>query len=159
MVAFSSPKRSATVVDVAARHAIACGAELILLRILPDAQKVGVVAQLIATERPLETAQEQVSRVVGQLKERGVNARGEVRVGEVAQGLVAAAEEIGANLLFLGTMNPQHKPRFSMASDPIAQYLIDHCPVSLCLVRADDQSASRSSPVVAVAEEADADSD
>ena len=42
MVALSSPKRSAAVVTVAARHAQALGAELIILRILPAAEKVGI---------------------------------------------------------------------------------------------------------------------
>jgi hypothetical protein len=144
MVAFSSPKRSAPVVTVAARHALAAGAELIIFRVLPDAEKVGVVAQLIATDRPQEKAQQQIDLVVGKLKEKGINARGVLKVGEVASGISKAAVELGANLLFIGTTNLHPRPRFYMTRDPIVHYLVDNCPVSLCLVRADDPTAQPS---------------
>lgn len=142
MVAFSSPKRSSPVVTVAARHALATGAELILVRVLPDAEKVGVIAQLIATDRPQGKAQKQIDMMVAKLREKGINARGELRVGEVAPGIVKAAVELGANLLFVGTTNLHQKPRFYMTRDPVVHYLVDKCPVSLCLVRADDVTAS-----------------
>ena len=71
VVAFSSPKRSANTVDAAAKHAKAVDAELILLRIIPDPEKVGVVAQLISSERPVDTAQRQIDEVVARLKEQG----------------------------------------------------------------------------------------
>ena len=141
MVAFSSPKRSSPVVTVAAREALAVGAELILVRILPDAEKVGVIAQLIATDRPQEKAQKQIDMMVAKLKEKGLNVRGELRVGEVAPGLVKAATELGANMLFVGTMNLHQRPRFYMTRDPVVHYLVDKCPITLCLVRADDPSA------------------
>lgn len=144
MVAFSSPKRSSPVVSVAARHAKACGAELIILRVLPDAEKVGIIAQLIATDRPQEKAQKQIDMVVAKLREEGVNAVGELRVGEVGPGISKAAHELGASLLFVGTMNLHEKPRFYMARDPIVHYLVDKCPVSLCLVRGDDALAKPS---------------
>lgn len=141
MVAFSSPKRSSPVVTVAARHAMATEAELILVRILPDAEKVGVIAQLIATDRPQEKAQKQIDMMVAKLKEKGINARGDLRVGEVAPGLVKAAVELGVNMLFVGTMNLHQRPRFYMTRDPVVHYLVDKCPISLCLVRADDPTA------------------
>jgi len=140
VVAFASPKRSSAVVTVAAKHALAMGAELILLRVLPDAEKVGVVAQLIATERPQEKAQQQIDLVVGKLREKGVNARGDLRRGEVAPSIAKAAVELKASILFIGTTNLHPRPRFYMARDPIVHYLVDKCPVSLCLVRADDPS-------------------
>lgn len=138
MVAFSSPKRSAKTVAVAAQYAKAMGAELVLLRVVPDAQKVGIVAQLIATDRPQEKAQSQVDSVVAQLQAQGVTASGQVRKGEVAPGIISAAEDIGANMVFVGTMSFQPKPRFFMAKDPIVHYLVDHCPISLVLVRNDE---------------------
>lgn len=141
MVAFSSPKRSAPVLTVAAKHALSSGAELIILRVVPDAEKVGVIAQLIATDRPQEKAQSQVDMVVAKLKEKGVNARGEVRVGEVAKGISAAAVSLGVDILFVGTTNLHSRPRFYMTRDPIVHYLVDNCPVSLCLVRADSPLA------------------
>ena len=137
MVAFSSPKRSAPVVTAAANHALKTGAELIIVRVLPDAEKVGIIAQLIATDRPKEKAQSQIDKVVGVLISKGINARGEVRIGEVAIGLAASAVELGVDLLFVGTTNLHTKPRFYMARDPIVHYLVDNCPVSLCLVRQD----------------------
>lgn len=138
MVAFSSPKRSAKTVAIAGQYAKALGAELILMRVVPDAEKVGVVAQLIATDRPELKAQEQIDHVVGQLKAQGVNATGAVRKGEVAAGIITAAEELGVSMVFVGTMSFQPKPRFFMAKDPIVHYLVDHCPISLCLVRNDE---------------------
>ncbi len=138
MVAFSSPKRSAKTVAVAAQHAKGINAELILMRVVPDAEKVGIVAQLIATDRPEERANEQIELVVNQLKAQGINASGQVRKGEVAAGIIKAAEELGVSLIFVGTMSFQPKPRFFMAKDPIVHYLVDHCPISLCLVRNDE---------------------
>lgn len=138
MVAFSSPKRSAKTVAVAAQHAKGLGAELVLMRVVPDAEKVGVVAQLIETDRPHEKAQSQIDQVVEQLTTQGVNATGLVRKGEVAPGIIQAAEELGVSLVFVGTASFQPKPRFFMAKDPIVHYLVDHCPISLVLVRADE---------------------
>ncbi len=138
MVAFSSPKRSAKTVAIAARHARALDAELILLRVVPDAEKVGVVAQLIASDRPQEKAQQQIDMVVRQLKAEGVNATGLVKIGEVAPGIVKSAEELSIDMLFVGTTSFHPKPRFFMTKDPIVHYLVDHCPISLCLIRHDE---------------------
>jgi nucleotide-binding universal stress UspA family protein len=138
MVAFSSPKRSAKTVAVAANYAKSMNAELILLRVVPAAEKVGVVAQLIATDRPSEKAQSQIDAVVNQLRAQGVNATGLVRKGEVAPGIISIAEELGAGMVFVGTTSFQPKPRFFMTKDPIVHYLVDHCPISLCLIRNDE---------------------
>lgn len=138
MVAFSSPKRSAKTVEVAAQHAKALGAEVILLRMIPDPEKVGVVAQLIATERPGEKAQEQVDTVAAALREQGVNATGLVKIGEVAQGIVKSAIDLAVDMLFVGTRNVEKKPFFLMERDPIVHYLVDHCPLPICLVRHDE---------------------
>lgn len=138
MVAFSSPKRSAKTVAVAAQYAKAMDAELVLMRVVPDAEKVGVVAQLIETDRPAEKAQQQIDQVVAQLCAQGVKASGVVLKGEVAPGIIKGAEELGVSLVFVGTMSFQPKPRFFMAKDPIVHYLVDHCPISLCLVRNDE---------------------
>ena len=135
MVAFSSPKRSASTVDVAAMHAKSLGAELILLRILPDPQMVGVVAQLISTPRPMDKAQKQVEAVAARLRESGVKASGHVRKGAVGRGIILAAKELGADLLFVGTTDATKGPMFLMKKDPIVNYLVDNCPISLLLVR------------------------
>jgi nucleotide-binding universal stress UspA family protein len=138
MVAFSSPKRSAKTVEVAAQHARALNAELILLRVIPDPDKVGVVAQLIASERPTEKAQEQIEQVVAELKQQGLNASGLVKVGEVAPGIIQTAQEMNIDLLFVGTAKTETRPFFLMDKDPIAHYLVDHCPLPLCLIRHDE---------------------
>lgn len=140
VVAFSSPKRSAKTVEVAAQHAKALGAELILLRVIPDPEKVGVVAQLIATERPVEKAQEQVNEVAAQLTQAGVSASGMIKIGEVAPGIIKASQELAADLVFVGTTNVAKKPVFLMEKDPIVHYLVDHCPLALFLVRHDPTS-------------------
>lgn len=137
VVAFSSPKRSARTVDAAAKQAKAIGAELILLRIIPDPEKVGVVAQLISTERPQEKAQSQVDEVSAQLREQGITASGIVKVGEVAKSIIATAEELKADMLFVGTTKVGGSSFFLMKKDPIVHYLVDHCPINLCLIRSD----------------------
>ena len=63
-VAFSSPKRAARTIDLAAKQALATDSELILLRIIPDPEKVGVVAQLISSGRPQDKAQDQINQSV-----------------------------------------------------------------------------------------------
>lgn len=135
VVAFASPKRSARIVEVAAQNALAFDAELILLRIIAPPEKVGVVAQLISSERPQDKAQQQIDEVVGKLKERGVKASGLVRSGEVAKTLSKiCSEELNADLIFVGTRSITKK-FFLMEKDPIVNYLVNNCPTSLYLVR------------------------
>lgn len=141
MVAFSSPKRSTPVVNVAARHALAVNAELVLCRIIPDAEKVGIVAQLIASDRPIEKARQQIELVVSALQAKGVNASGFAKVGEPGPALLKCALETGVHMMFIGTMSLLQRPAFYMARDPIVHYLVDNCPITLCLVRPDDPEA------------------
>jgi nucleotide-binding universal stress UspA family protein len=135
MVAFSSPKRSARTVEAASQYAKALNAELILLRVIPDPEKVGVVAQLIATDRPVETAQQQIDSVSAKLREDGLNVTGLVKVGEVAPGIIKAAQDLAVDMIFVGTTNVERKPFFLMERDPIVHYLVDHSPISLVLIR------------------------
>lgn len=151
MVGFSSPKRSARTVQIAAQHARALGAELIILRIVPDPEKVGVVAQLIATDRPGEKAKDQVDECARNLQEQGINARGIVKVGEVSSGIIQVALEESIDLLFVGTANIAKRPFFLMEKDPIVHYLVDRCPIPLFLVRHEftaQAEQSESSPQV-----------
>jgi len=140
-VAFSSPKRSARTIELAARQAKALDAELILLRIVPDPEKVGVVAQLISSDRPQDKAQLQIDMTVKILLEQGIKASGVVRVGEVARGIIKTAIELNANILYVGTTNVGGRQFFLMKRDPIVHYLVDHCPITLCLVRSDGSGA------------------
>jgi nucleotide-binding universal stress UspA family protein len=141
-VAFSSPKRSARTIELAARQAKSVGAELILLRIIPDPEKVGVVAQLISSDRPIDKAQLQIDQCIKDLTAQGVKASGIVRVGEVARGIIKVAVEVNADVLYVGTTNVGGRHLFMMKRDPIVHYLVDHCPITLCLVRHDGASES-----------------
>jgi nucleotide-binding universal stress UspA family protein len=137
VVGFSSPKRSEKVVRLAAAQAKALDAELILLRIVPDPIKVGVVAQLISSDKPFNTATKQVETIVEKLKSEGVKASGIVKVGQVAKGIVETMKELPGDLLFIGTSGTGTKKLFALAHDPIARYVFDHCPISVCFVRGD----------------------
>ena len=139
VVAFSSPKRSSKTVDTAAKHAKALGAELVLLRVVPDPEKVGVVAQLISTDRPLDKAKSQVDEVVARLKRQGVDATGIVKVGEVAKSIAETTKQLNADMLFIGTTDVvKHPSNFLFKRDPIVHYLVDHCGASLVLIRTPD---------------------
>lgn len=137
VVAFSSPKRSARTVEAAAKHAKALGAEIVLVRVIPDPEKVGVVAQLISSDRPADKAKSQIDEVVGKLTQQGLKASGIVRIGEVAQGIIKAAVELKADLLFAGTTDVNVQTFPLMRKDPIVHYLVVNSPISLFLVRHD----------------------
>jgi nucleotide-binding universal stress UspA family protein len=136
LVAFSSPKRSAHTLDVAAEHAKALHAELFLLRVIPDPKRVGVVAELIASDRPMEKAKSQIDAALASLKEQGIKATGEVRVGRVARTIIGVAEEIMADIIFIGSIDHANFPFYIMPKDPIVHYLVENCPISICLVKA-----------------------
>jgi len=135
LVAFASPKRSAHTLDVAASHARALSAELYLLRVIPDPKRVGVVAELIASDLPMEKAKGQIAQAVAGLKEQGFKVSGEVRIGRVARTIIAVAKEIDADMVFIGTIGLPTSPFFMIPKDPIVHYLVEHCPTSICLVR------------------------
>jgi nucleotide-binding universal stress UspA family protein len=136
LVAFSSPKRSAKTVDVAAQHAKALGAEIILLRVIPDPRQMGVVAQLIATERPADKARVHLAKGVEDLETRGVKATGELRTGPVAPTILTTAIELEVDLIFLGTIRGSSS--FSMTPrDPVLTYLVENSPISLCIIKRD----------------------
>ena len=137
VVAFSSPKRSAKTVATAARHARALDAELVILRIVPDPSKVGVIAQLISSGRPEDKARQQVDRVVEKLRAEGLKASGIVKVGEVASDIVQTTKELGADMLFLGTSSCGRSGFFMTKTDPVVRYLVDNAPVTICMVRND----------------------
>ncbi|MDZ4835802.1 MAG: universal stress protein [Candidatus Melainabacteria bacterium] len=164
VVAFSSPKRSAKTVDTAARHARALGAEIVLFRVVPDPEKVGVVAQLISTDRPLDKAKSQVDEVVARLKSSGLNASGVVRIGQVAKSIAEFVREENADILFVGTTDVMKRGgnNFFFKRDPVVHYLVDNCATELCLVRtpelfatmddADDIAGEPAAPPPGVAE-------
>lgn len=141
VVAFTSPKRSAKVLAMASKQALALNAELVLLRIMPDPEKVGVVAQLLASDRPNTKANKLVDRVVADLKTKGINATGEIRTGEVAKDLLNVSRELKADLIFLGTIDPKKRKLFQNLN-PIVSYLINTSEIPLCIVPGEEYDPS-----------------
>jgi nucleotide-binding universal stress UspA family protein len=137
MVAFASPKRSAKVVEAAAKHAVRDDAELVLVRVMPDPEKLGVVAQLVTTQRPQDKAQAQIDQVVANLLQQGVKATGVVKIGAVSKTLCDTAKELNADMLYVGSTTAKAKAFYLTVQDPIVHYLLDNCPVSLCIIRHD----------------------
>ena len=135
MVAFASPKRSRKIVNLAAQNAKALDAEVVIVRVMADPAKVGIVAELIATDAPKETADRQIEEVVGQLQAQGVRASGLLKVGPVADTLVSTAKDLGADMVYIGSA-PVKPKTFSIAiKDPILHYMVDNCPVPLLVAR------------------------
>jgi len=128
---------------MAEKQARALDAELVLLRIMPDPEKVGVVAQLVASDRPNLKANKLVDRVVADLKARGIKATGEIRTGEVAKDLLSVSRELGADLLYLGTIDPKRRTFFQKLN-PIVNYLINNSEIPLCIVPGEVEDLSDS---------------
>jgi nucleotide-binding universal stress UspA family protein len=147
LVTFISPKRSAGTLQLAAEHARLMNAEIIVLKIVPDAHKVGVVAELIESDRPAQKAAEQVGEAARALHAQGIAARGVVRVDEVSEGIVRSALEWQANAVYVGTFATPENP--SLMNDPIAHYVIRHCAADVILVRPTAESRSAAQPVIA----------
>jgi nucleotide-binding universal stress UspA family protein len=133
LVTFISPKRSARTLQVAAEHALALGAEIIVLKVVPDAHKVGVVAELIASDRPTQKATQQVAKAAHELDRQGIAARGVVLVDDVTEGILRASIEWHADAVYVGTH--QSPDTLRLQNDPIARFLIDRCPANVILVR------------------------
>jgi nucleotide-binding universal stress UspA family protein len=126
LVAYSSPRRSAYTLEIATNHAKAFNAELFLLKVIPDPKRIGVVAELIATDRPREKAESQIAQAKATLEEQGIKVSTEVRVGRVARTILAVAREINADMIFVGTTGLVASPLLGMPRDPIAHYLVDN---------------------------------
>jgi nucleotide-binding universal stress UspA family protein len=144
LVAFSSPKRSAKTVELAAQYAKAVSAEIVLLRVIPDPRDVGVVAQLIATDRPADKARLHLAKGVEELESLGVKASSELRIGQVARTILATAVELGVDMIFVGTV--RGGTSFSVTPrDPVVNYLVENSPISLCIIKRDADTLSLAS--------------
>ena len=135
MVAFSSPKRCQATVLEAARQAREANAELILVRVIADPKRVGIVAELIATGEPLLKAQRQIDAVVANLRSFGVNASGYVRIDDVGPGIVRASQEMNAEKIFLGAKNFGSRKAFFGWRNPIRTYVLKKSRIPICLVQ------------------------
>jgi nucleotide-binding universal stress UspA family protein len=136
LVAFSSPKRSAKTLEMAAQYAKAVSAELVLLRVLPDPREVGVVAELIASDRPADKAKSQLTKAVEELQANGLKASSELRVGQIARTILATANELGVDMIFVGTTISTGG--FSVTPrDPVVNYLVENSTISVCVIKHD----------------------
>lgn len=136
LVAFVSREESQETLALAVRLAAALQSDITVVKMLADPHSVGVVAELIATDEPFILAAEEVQSVVDELITEDINVTADVRqVDEVGKGIVTAALELGADMVFLGTRDVSHPAGFMLQNDPVAHYVIERCPASVVLVR------------------------
>jgi nucleotide-binding universal stress UspA family protein len=135
MVAYTSPKRSRKVISVAKEHALASNAEIILVRVMADPSKVGVIAELISSDEPAAKAQGQMDAMVQELLDSGLKARGLLKIGSVGETLVSTAIEEKVDMVYLGAAKANPGVFCFFKDDPIMHYLVDNCPTSLCIIR------------------------
>jgi Universal stress protein family len=135
MVAFCSPKGCQATVLEAARQAREANAELVLVRVIADPKRVGIVAELIATGEPILRAQRQVDDVVANLRSFGVNASGHVRIDDVGPGIIREANELKAEKIFLGAKNFGSKKSIWPWRHPTRTYVLKKSRIPICLVQ------------------------
>lgn len=136
VIAFTSRDESRHIVTCAVRLAASVKATVTILKVIANPQSVGVVAELIATDEPYNLAQDEVQEVVQELLKENIDAKGIVRsVDNVGEGLVSITAELAADAIFLGTRDVESKRSLLCEDDPIADYVINHCPATVVLVR------------------------
>ncbi|MBA4073404.1 MAG: hypothetical protein C0508_00100 [Cyanobacteria bacterium PR.023] len=136
MVAFVSQEESQATLASAVHLAAATQSKLTLVKVLADPQSLGLVAELIATDEPFLLAKEELQTVVDDLLQNDLDAVAEVRiVTEIGAGIVTAAIDLNVDMVFIGTGKPGGASSFLNGNDPVAHYIVDHCPTSVVLVR------------------------
>lgn len=135
LVTFVSREQSQSSLELAVRLAVANQARITILKVIVDPHAVGVVAELIATDEPFVLATNEVQSVVDELMSEELDVKAVIRtVDNVGKGIVSVAIELAADMVFLGTRDVGH-PSGLMENDPIAHYVVDHCPANIVLVR------------------------
>ena len=136
LVAFVSRDQSRCCLELAVRLAVANQACITILKVLANPHAVGVVAELIATDEPYVLANAEVQSVVDELISDELDVKAVVReVDNVAESIVSITIELGVDMVFLGTRDVRHPLGLRMENDPIAHYVVDHCPANVVLVR------------------------
>jgi nucleotide-binding universal stress UspA family protein len=110
--------------------AAAAGAELILVRVIPD----------LASSEEANQARAYLERVVPELQTAGVAVSCQVRTGSAPDQIVAAAEQNGAELLVMATHGRTGVARAFLGS--IAEQVLAHTATPVVLVRAGAQPAT-----------------
>lgn len=135
LVAFINREESQNTLALAVQLAVATEAHLTVLHVIADPRSVGVVAELVATDEPFLLASEELEEIVDELMDDDIDAKGVIfSAGEVGEGIVSAALELEADMIFIGTGDVR-SGSFLMQKDPVARYVVDHCPVNVVLVR------------------------
>ncbi len=136
LVAFVDRDESRNTLALAVKLATATQSRITLLKVLADPHYVGIVAELIATDEPFMLASDEVRSLADELNRDNLSVAADVRkVAEVGKGIVSAAIELSADMVFLGTCDVSRNAGFMMENNPIAHYVVEHCPVSVVLVR------------------------
>lgn len=130
---------AAPAVRYAAGLAEKFGAELVLLHVVPDAVLV-LPDAVMPTPVPgpdltemAASARSGLARVVADLNLARLNPRTEVRVGVPAEEVDAAAKELGADLICVGTHGRTGLAHLLLGS--VAERIVRHAPCPVLVVR------------------------
>lgn len=135
----SSPARRA--LEHALKRASAAKDELLVLTVIPPAVRGSSLARMMpaGVELPREmsgtfeeTARRRLDDVVTEAKKRGVSAKAEVRAGEAADEIIAAAKAFGAEEIVIGHKSFEG-PEFKLG--PNAALVVRDAGVPVTVVR------------------------
>lgn len=133
---FGEPSEAA--LDYAVELAKALGAEIVVLHAFeipamsfPDG---AIVATAEMTSRIMEGAQTGLDKQVAKYAASGVRIRGVVKQNDAWHSVLAAVEELGADLICMGTHGRRGLPRAILGS--VAEKVVRTCPVPVLVVHA-----------------------
>lgn len=120
-------------VEYALELAKAVGSDVVLMHAF-EIPAVGfpdgaLVATADMTNRVIEGAQVGLERQVSQYEGRGVEMRSIIKQGDAWRSVIAAAEEVGADLIVMGTHGRRGLPRALLGSVAEKVVRTAHCPV------------------------------
>lgn len=120
-------------VEYALELAKAVGSEVVLMHAF-EIPAVGfpdgaLVATADMTNRVIEGAQIGLDRQVSQYEGRGVEMRSIIKQGDAWRSVISAAEEVGADLIVMGTHGRRGLPRALLGSVAEKVVRTAHCPV------------------------------
>lgn len=140
LVAFDGSEPSRRALDHAVSRAKA-GDELVLLNIIPPSvagsSLSGMMPMGVELPPPLtrtfeENARQRLADVISQYARQGVRMRGEVRAGDAAQTILAAARELSADEVVIGHQSYESA---EMRLGPVAERLVQLLPRIVTVVR------------------------
>ena len=120
----------------AARIAAQDGAQLHLVTAFPGALPFRERMTSSATEALVDlraVAEDALARAVGHVAERGVQAERHLVEGDPAEVLIRVAEEVGADLLVVGSRGLSAIERFAMGS--VSHKVLNNAPCTALVVR------------------------